>query len=117
LTELDEETVLPAFLKDTQVARYYAAKYPGLTIATTPMDAPEDHTKLNVRLADFGEAQQIQDVNIEEIQSPDLRAPEVILKTGWDTKVDIWNLAIIVSFRSFTVHGRVCPMSDKPFGA
>lgn len=91
--------------------------YPGLTIATTPMDAPEDHRELNVRLADFGEAQRIQDVNTEEIQSVDLRAPEVILKTGWDTKVDIWNLAIIVSFRSFTVHGRVCSMSDKSFGA
>ena len=60
------------------------------------MDAPEDHTRLNVRLADFGEVRRSPEDNVEEIQSPELRAPEVILGTGWNTKVDIWNLAVIV---------------------
>ena len=43
------------------------------------------------------------------------RAPEVILKMRWDYKVDIWNVAMVVSglfplavFRSFWIFSALC---------
>jgi serine/threonine protein kinase len=61
------------------------------------MRAPEDYLHMNVRLADFGEAQRSSGHNLELIQPDDLRAPEVILETGWGPKADIWSLACVVS--------------------
>lgn len=61
------------------------------------MRAPDDYLHMNVRLADFGEAQQSLGHNLGLIQPNDLRAPEVILRTGWGPKADIWSLACVVS--------------------
>ena len=48
-------------------------------------------------LSDFGEAR-IGDLHDGVIQ-PDLyRAPEVILRNRWTSKVDIWNVGVLVSF-------------------
>ena len=61
------------------------------------MSAPEDMSDLKIRLGDFGEAKHVKEQVFKLIQPHLLRAPEVILLAGWDTKVDIWNLACVVS--------------------
>ncbi|BAE55209.1 unnamed protein product [Aspergillus oryzae RIB40] len=48
-------------------------------------------------LGDFGEARFGDEENIGDIMPDYYRAPEVILKSNWDYKVDIWNVAMIVS--------------------
>lgn len=48
-------------------------------------------------LSDFGEARFSDEEHHEDIM-PDLyRAPEVILKSNWDYKVDIWSVGMVVS--------------------
>lgn len=48
-------------------------------------------------LGDFGEARFGDEENIGDIMPDYYRAPEVILKSNWDYKVDIWSVAMIVS--------------------
>jgi len=68
------------------------------------MMAPYD-PHFNVRLADFGEAVRFDwDNRYHLIQPQDLRAPEVILSTGYDSKADIWNLGCVVSLYIMLVH-------------
>ena len=61
------------------------------------MCAPEDMSKLKIRLGDFGEVKHVEEQVFKLIQPHLLRAPEVILLAGWNTKVDIWNLGCVVS--------------------
>ncbi|RAQ48767.1 prp4 [Aspergillus flavus] len=46
-------------------------------------------------LGDFGEARFGDEENIGDIMPDYYRAPEVILKSNWDYKVDIWSVAMI----------------------
>lgn len=48
-------------------------------------------------LCDFGQARFGSARYDGDIQPYRYRAPEILLRTTWDEKVDIWNLAIIVS--------------------
>lgn len=48
-------------------------------------------------LADFGEARLGAKVHNEDIIPNVYRAPEVILRSSWDCKVDKWNVAVVVS--------------------
>ena len=50
-------------------------------------------------ISDFGHAQWINKSKpqINPIQPDKFRAPEVLLGLGWGTKVDIWNLGVMVS--------------------
>lgn len=61
------------------------------------MRAPKDYLRTDIRLADFGEAQSSAGNKIEIVQPNGLRAPEVVLCTGWGSKADVWNLGLIVS--------------------
>lgn len=100
LTYLDEEKVLPAYLEKKGIAEILASRSPGdpyLPTFTTQMCAPEDMSDLKIRLGDFGEVKHVEEQVFKLIQPHLLRAPEVILLAGWDTKVDIWNLACVVS--------------------
>jgi non-specific serine/threonine protein kinase len=47
-------------------------------------------------LADFGEAR-LGEKHNGDIMPNVYRAPEVILRSSWDYKVDIWNIAMVVS--------------------
>lgn len=52
-------------------------------------------------LSGFGEARFGDGENNADIMPNPYRAPEVILESNWDYKVDIWNIAMVVSlFRS-----------------
>ncbi|KAI0841440.1 kinase-like protein [Hypoxylon sp. FL0890] len=51
---------------------------------------------ISVKLADFGVASWFDKHLTEWIQPQMLRAPEVILNAGWNHKVDIWNLGLII---------------------
>lgn len=48
-------------------------------------------------LTDFGEARLGDEENNDDIMPNIYRAPEVILRSSWDYKVDIWNVAMVVS--------------------
>lgn len=48
-------------------------------------------------LADFGEARLGDQEHNEDIMPNVYRAPEVILRSSWNHKVDIWNIAMVVS--------------------
>lgn len=100
LCELDEEVVLPTYLR--QIAQIPASEKRRKTRWSVPvsqlgMRAAKDYLHVNVRLVDFGEAQESSGRNLDHIQPDSLRAPEVILRTGWGTQADIWNLACMVS--------------------
>lgn len=48
-------------------------------------------------LSDFGEARYGDEEHDEDIMPNVYRAPEVILRMNWGYKVDIWNVALLVS--------------------
>ena len=48
-------------------------------------------------LADFGEARLSDKEHHDDIMPNVYRAPEVILRSSWGYKVDIWNVAMVVS--------------------
>lgn len=48
-------------------------------------------------LCDFGEARFDGKEHSGDIMPDYYRAPEVILKSNWDFKVDIWSVAMVVS--------------------
>ena len=64
------------------------------TIYTSSRFPPGDGLPL---LSDFGEARFGDQQHREDIMPNPYRAPEVILKSSWDYKVDIWNVAMVVS--------------------
>ncbi|KAM7186317.1 Serine/threonine-protein kinase [Naviculisporaceae sp. PSN 640] len=53
-------------------------------------------TDISIRLADFGTASWVDKHLTEWIQPEMLRAPEVILGAEWDSKVDIWNVGLVI---------------------
>ncbi|EPE09528.1 serine protein kinase sky1 [Ophiostoma piceae UAMH 11346] len=53
-------------------------------------------TEISFRLADFGTSSWTTKHLTEWIQPNMLRAPEVILGGPWDSKVDIWNLGLVI---------------------
>ncbi|KAM7198855.1 Serine/threonine-protein kinase [Rhypophila sp. PSN 637] len=53
-------------------------------------------TDISIRLADFGTASWVGKHLTEWIQPQMLRAPEVILGAEWDSKVDIWNVGLVI---------------------
>ncbi|GKZ27680.1 hypothetical protein AbraIFM66951_006621 [Aspergillus brasiliensis] len=46
-------------------------------------------------LSDFGEARFSNQTNNEDIMPDPYRAPEVILRANWDSKVDIWSVGMV----------------------
>ncbi|KAJ6446609.1 ATP-dependent DNA helicase II subunit 2 [Purpureocillium lavendulum] len=52
--------------------------------------------ELSIRMADFGTSSWFNNHLTEWIQPQMLRAPEVILGADWDSKVDIWNLGLVI---------------------
>lgn len=60
-------------------------------------------------LNDFGEARLGDEEHNEDIMPNAYRAPEVILKTNWDYKVDIWNVGMLawnIVWSHTLVHGK-----------
>lgn len=64
------------------------------TIYTSSSFPPSNGIPL---LSDFGEARFGEGEHNEVIMPNVYRAPEIILKMNWDYKVDIWNVAVVVS--------------------
>ncbi|KAE8334014.1 kinase-like domain-containing protein [Aspergillus sergii] len=62
------------------------------TIYTSARFPPGDGLPL---LSDFGEARFGDQPHSEDIMPNPYRAPEVILKSSWSYKVDIWNVAMV----------------------
>ncbi|KAH7888965.1 kinase-like domain-containing protein [Phlebopus sp. FC_14] len=106
------------FLHDTCSVIHTDIKPQNILVETTEMDEPfqrapssiflpsepvfsanEDlvsATDVSFRLADFGTSSCTNRHLTEWIQPQMLRAPEVILGAGWDHKVNIWNLGLII---------------------
>ncbi|KAE8356038.1 U4/U6 small nuclear ribonucleo protein PRP4 [Aspergillus coremiiformis] len=62
------------------------------TIYTSSRFPPGDGLPL---LSDFGEARFSDEEHTEDIMPNPYRAPEVILRSSWDYKVDIWNVGMV----------------------
>ena len=66
----------------------------GRTIHTSQIIVPGNGLPL---LSDLGECRFTDRDNSGAIMPNQYRAPEVILNMNWDLKVDIWNVAMLVS--------------------
>ena len=66
----------------------------GRVIHTSQIIVPGNGLPL---LSDLGECRFMDRTNNADIMPNSYRAPEVILKMDWDLKVDIWNVALLVS--------------------
>ncbi|MCJ1398386.1 hypothetical protein MMC11_001584 [Xylographa trunciseda] len=60
------------------------------------MEIPPSTSDINIKIADFGVASWVDNHLTDLIQPPSLRAPEVILRAGWDTSADIWSAACVI---------------------
>ncbi|ODM15715.1 hypothetical protein SI65_08949 [Aspergillus cristatus] len=67
-------------------------------------------------LSDFGEARFGDEKHDEDIMPNVYRAPEVILKTNWGYKVDIWNIAMLAwdIVSSHTLIGELVALLGPP---
>ncbi|ERS94921.1 hypothetical protein HMPREF1624_08632 [Sporothrix schenckii ATCC 58251] len=74
---------------------YYMASEP-VASAHEDLTAAAAVSGMSFRLADFGTASWTTKLLSEWIQPDKLRAPEVILGAAWDSKVDIWNLGLVI---------------------
>ncbi|KIH93550.1 protein kinase domain-containing protein [Sporothrix brasiliensis 5110] len=74
---------------------YYMASEPVVS-AHEDLTAAAAVSGMSFRLADFGTASWTTKHLSEWIQPDKLRAPEVILGAAWDSKVDIWNLGLVI---------------------
>lgn len=71
--------------------------------------------KINVKIADLGNACWVDQHFTEAIQTRQYRSPEVIFGAKWDATADIWSLACMVSslfLRSFYV--QFCELKAEP---
>lgn len=59
-------------------------------------DPTKYFSSCRVKLVDFGNACYVDKKFTDDIQTRQYRSPEVILKSGYDTKADIWSLACVV---------------------
>lgn len=59
------------------------------------LGAPKEHG--GPMLCDFGEARHGRESYDNDIQPYTYRAPEVILDVPWNSQVDIWSVAVMVS--------------------
>lgn len=48
-------------------------------------------------ISDLGECRSLEGDHSDDIMPNQYKAPEVLLKMNWDCKVDIWNVAMLVS--------------------
>jgi serine/threonine-protein kinase SRPK3 len=96
LCELDE-TVIADYLKAIPKPHVLAKAPPNRPIPLTGMRAPVDVRNLNIRLADFGQAVSPSDRTKDHQGDRTMWAPEVVMGLPWDSKVDIWNVACLVS--------------------
>ncbi|KAF8579384.1 kinase-like protein [Ramaria rubella] len=75
---------------------------PRALFESQPLPLHFDHTQLShasfdVKSADLGVCNWVDNHLTEIIQSPGLRAPEVVLGARWDTSVDIWGFACVLT--------------------
>ncbi|WEW55212.1 hypothetical protein PRK78_000641 [Emydomyces testavorans] len=95
ILSVDRPEIFPAF-EEAQISHPVPRKVldDNRTIYTTrPLDL-SDGLPL---ICDFGEARFFDEAGIEKDVMPDVyKAPEVILQMGWDCKIDIWNVAMVV---------------------
>lgn len=91
-----------------------------------PRKVLEDHTIYMSRrvpgtetlpiITDFGEARLVSKTRKEESIMPDVyRAPEAILWMEWNDKVDIWNVAVLVSISPDDCMLTSCRLADGWF--
>ncbi|PYH75264.1 CMGC protein kinase [Aspergillus vadensis CBS 113365] len=65
---------------------------PERTIYTSHIVVPGNELPL---LSDFGEARFSEDEHDDDIMPNIYRAPEVVLKMNWESKVDVWSIALM----------------------
>ena len=85
--------------------------------ASTPLDMPDDPGAIVI--TDFGDAKFGSEDHIGEVM-PDLyRAPEIIFRISWDSKIDIWAFGLLVwdLFEGKHLFNERLPSRDASAGA
>jgi serine/threonine-protein kinase SRPK3 len=77
------------------------ASYNVLNSRPLPVADPSNHEEMIVKIADLGMGNWIDNHWLELIQSPSLRAPEVMLGGPWDTSADVWSWGCIVVYLGY----------------
>lgn len=101
---VDDKSLFAAFEKDESEHPSPAKVIDGVrTIyASRKLGMPKDAQWGEPVLCDFGEAR-IGSVHKGLIQPELYRAPEVLFDMQWSSAVDIWNIAVLVSYLLFHV--------------
>ena len=96
MLEIEDESILSAFEKE-ESDDPSTPKLVGDNVIyrSRPLQIPR--TTGRPILCDFGEARSGSTTYHEDIQPYIYRAPEVVLRMRWDSKVDIWNTGVLVS--------------------
>ncbi|KAG8905287.1 CAAX prenyl protease 1 [Tulasnella sp. 403] len=95
----DIESVVTAEKQDNPLTQ----SHPISSVTREELDTMEQFpTSISIKLTDFSSAALFDGPHETVIQPVALRAPEVILKCGWDSGVDIWSLGCIVSLPSLS---------------
>ncbi|KAG6013437.1 hypothetical protein E4U43_007287 [Claviceps pusilla] len=87
---------------DQVVSQYLSEVAPRMTDAHTPLreviktPIMSETNQAHVRIIDFGVSSWGDNHLSEHIQSPFLRAPEVVIGVPWNSAVDIWSLGCIL---------------------
>ncbi|CAL1705895.1 unnamed protein product [Somion occarium] len=77
-------------------------------------DSPHEAERILVTLTDLGQAQCAgQTPTVDEFSAPSLRAPELILRSSFGPKIDIWAVGCI-TFELLTGHWLFNPVDGEP---
>lgn len=95
LLGIEDQTILAHFEEDEK-ADPSPCKIDNTRVIyqTRPLRTPKEYGR--PILCDFGEARFGSTTFHGDIQPYIYRAPEVVLRMGWDCKVDIWNVGVMV---------------------
>lgn len=96
LLGIEDESILTKFEND-ELANPSPRKIDGdrVIYRSRNLDLPKTHGR--PVLCDFGEARFGSSSYHEDIQPYLYRAPEVLLRMSWNSKVDIWNVGVVVA--------------------
>ena len=113
LTEIKESWIISRYLQDVPSTQALEKLGHQIPIPTTFMKPPKNYISTDIRLADFGQARRNSEQNTDQVQPESLRAPEVILKMKWDSKIDIWSVACVVNLDHHHIDGVLMDLTSR----
>ncbi|KAI9791086.1 MAG: hypothetical protein M1816_004317 [Peltula sp. TS41687] len=96
LLDVDDEATFAQYMADVPKAIEEARREPNRPVPSTDLRVPRLPLRVKARLMDWGAASFGSKHLVEQIYPGMLRPPEVILDAGWNSKVDIWALGLLI---------------------